>query len=299
MIAYTLIRWDDDLEQLWVVNVDGRNQRMVVNRIRDHLAVSHFASQYLADSLSPVGWTADNSKIILSTISSSQWLCPQSHADIGWPTICLNWEYPNPERPNFDLTQETLPQKKMWQYELSTGTFNRFPVWEGALAPNLVQIAYGTSERMLLPNEACSIFGCTTAIPPFTITIRNLHTGSSTRVLESYSSRLQTPVWSPDGGKIAFLKIPFDPSYINHYRQVPFPTIPSDPHGIYILDLATGKASLVTDIPDRQHAEVLAWLPDDRILYYYDDMLVTVRPDSTEQIVIDQKDSFIYLGVLE
>lgn len=96
-------------------------------------------------------------------------------------------------------------------------------VWKGALAPEYVRIAYTTSRHTSIPTEECLAFGCNQPIPPFSLRVTNLFNGSTTTVWESYSHKFMTPVWSPDGTKIAFSRVLNNPYDVNPYRQVPFP----------------------------------------------------------------------------
>jgi dipeptidyl aminopeptidase/acylaminoacyl peptidase len=294
LIAYSLIYWKLDKEQLWIVNPDGSDNRMVVDRIRDHITMPPIAGQRENFSISPVGWSWDNARFYLTINIQYMWLCPQSQGDLGWPTICMTCGYLTCEPEVFD--EGVLPLETLWEYEIATDTFKEITAWKGALASDFYRIAYSSAHHTSIPTEECLIFGCKVPIPPFSITITNLITGATRTVLDNFTSSFHTPVWSPDGRKIAFASRSYDPSLINQFREVPFNAGNPDDDGIYILDLGSHE---VHKIVNSQDSEVLDWLPDDMIVFSDANGLAIIRADGTDQKTIDAIRVQSYFGLLD
>jgi WD40 repeat protein len=294
LIVYSLVYWRKDKEQLWIVNIDGSDNRLLVDRIRDHITMPPIAGQRENFGLSPVGWSRGNAKVFLSINIHFMWLCPQSKGDLGWPTICKECDYLGCELEEID---EGMPPKEtIWEYDLRTGEFREVPVWKGILAPDLLRIANVSAQHASISIEGCSPFGCEVAIPPFSITVTDLITGSTRAVMESYTSTIDHIVWSPDGRKIAFSLRAYDPSYINQFREVPFPAGNRDDEGIYILDLVTRKVRRVVPGLARH---VHAWMPDDTIVYHSEGLFASIRADGTKMVVIDIRAHPYFFGLLD
>jgi Tol biopolymer transport system component len=114
--------------------------------------------------------------------------------------------------------------------------------------------------------------------------------------LDNFTSSFHTPVWSPDGRKIAFASRSYDPSLINQFREVPFNAGNPDDDGIYILDLGSHE---VHKIVNSQDSEVLDWLPDDMIVFSDANGLAIIRADGTDQKTIDAIRVQSYFGLLD
>lgn len=111
---------------------------------------------------------------------------------------------------------------------------------------------------------------------PEGIYVLNLENGESGLLFAAHEAR--SPIWSPDGGKIAF--------YVKTqgYRRGMFGRIePEDFFNIIVLDLATGKTSNPPDQP--KHSFSPSWSPDgNRLVFKGDSGLYLASNDAVARI---------------
>lgn len=162
LIAYSTHGFPpDEVHQLWIANADGSDNRLLADE------TGRFITDPGPFRLVPIEWSADNSKIYLTTNTDSE----------GTPV-------------------------GLYVADLVTGKITKAPtpqvtLWDMSFSADRSLIAYTTSQW--IPTEAFPL-----EAPPYTINSTNLLTGETIVHLSSDVDRYQQPVWSSDGSKIAF-----------------------------------------------------------------------------------------------
>lgn len=162
MVAYAVHGWSTDVHQLWIVNTDASNNRLLVNE------TSRFITDPGPFRLVPIAWSADNSKIYLTTNTDSE------ATPVGMYVADL---------ATGEITKAKTPQVTLWGLSFSA---------------DRSKIAYTTFQWV--PTED----GLPGAGPPFTLNATNIESGQTTVLLSDETDRYARPIWSPDGTKLAF-----------------------------------------------------------------------------------------------
>jgi len=162
LIAYSSHGYSpEEVHQLWVVNADGSENRLLTNK------TGRFITNPGPFRLAPIEWSADNSKIYLTTNTDSE------ATPVGLYVADL---------ATGEITTAPTPQVTLWGLSFSA---------------DRSRIAYTTFQwipTVAFPDEG----------PPFTLNSTNLLTGETTVHLTSDVDHYERPVWSSDGRKIAF-----------------------------------------------------------------------------------------------
>lgn len=208
-----------------------------------------FISEQGPFRLAPIAWSKDNSKIYLHTTTDSE-ATPRGLyvADLATAKI------QKAKTPNITL-------------------------WGLAFSPNRTKIAYTTFEWKDVPDSFPE------SGPPFTISITDLNTGVTEKVLESQADQYSNPVWSPDSKKLLY--------------KVAREFIEGSDAGIFIVDIGSKKTSTAVPSTKNTRMRPWAWLSNERIVYTEETYtsgqiqnkvttyLFTVKTDGTDKQRVD------------
>jgi Tol biopolymer transport system component len=254
-IAYSLVHGfgNEGNQQVWTIDADSSENTLVADN----------TGQFITDPgpfrLVPVAWSADKSKIYMTTTTDSE------ATPVG-----------------------------MYVADVATGNIEKaltpqVTLWDLAFSPDRTMVAYRTFQW--LPVEG----SMPEAGPPFTLQVTDLATGGTRVLQESDTLEYYHPVWSPDGGHIA---------YSARSAQ------PAEEIGLFTLDLATGIATRLVPGSQGRQLRPWAWLGADRLVYseaggaseYGGDpamTLHTIKTDGSEQHVVETAGAMFVLGTLD
>ena len=250
-IAYALIT---ESGQLWTINSDGTDNKLVIDRTKDYLEAS---SRF---RLAPVAWSQDKTKVYMQTTSDSE------ATPIG--IYVANLLTGKIEKAN-------TPQVTLWGLSFS---------------PDRTKVAYTTFEWKDVPDSR--------PIPgaPFTISITDLTTGETTKILQSQMDQFDHPVWSNDGSKLAY--------------KILGKSVEGGDQGIYFVDINSKSSKLVIIGAQNSSLKDWDWLSDSKLVYSEESYttgvipnkvtsyLFTINIDGTDKQKVDSAREITVFGTL-
>ncbi|MFH1750041.1 MAG: hypothetical protein ABH837_04100 [bacterium] len=258
-IAYSLLvqntgNYSTDTEQLWVINSDGTENKLVIDKTRDYLGSN---SRF---RLVPVAWSQDETEIYLQTTSDSE------ATPIGMYVANLL---------TGKIEKANTPQVTLWGLSFS---------------PDRTKIAYTTYGWKDVPDNRPEPGA------PFTISVTDLSTGATIKILESNTDQFDHPVWSNDGLKLAY--------------KVLGKSVEGGDQGIYVVDVNSRSAKLVTAGTRNARLRAWSWLSGSKLIYSEESYttgevpnkvtsyLFTINLDGTDKQKIDSAREITVFGAL-
>lgn len=212
-IAYSLLNWSSN---------NSTEQLWTINVDgSDNKLVIDDTGRFIVEQgpfrLAPIAWSKDNTKIYLHTTTDSE-ATPRGLyvADLATTKI------QKAKTPNITL-------------------------WGLSFSPDRTKVAYTTFEWKDVPDSFPE------SGPPFTISVTDLNTGVTEKILESQADEYSNPVWSPDGRKILY--------------RIARGFVEGGDAGIFVVDIRSKK--ITTTVPSTKNTRMRpwAWLSNERIVY--------------------------------
>ena len=258
-IAYSLLvrntgNYFTDTEQLWVINFDGTENKLVIDKTRDYLGNN---SRF---RLAPVAWSQDKTKIYLQTTSDSE------ATPIGMYVANLS---------TGKIEKANTPQVTLWGLSFSS---------------DRTKIVYTTFEWKDIPESRPE------PSSPFTISVTDLKTGETTKILESNTDQFDHPIWSGDGSKLAY--------------KILGKSVEGGDQGIYVVDINSKSTKLVTTGARNSRLKAWNWLSESKLIYSEESYttgevpnkvtsyLFTINSDGTGKQKIDSAREITVFGTL-
>lgn len=258
-IAYSLLirntgNYFTDTEQLWIINSDGTENKLIFDKTRDYLGNN---SRF---RLAPVAWSQDKTKVYLQTTSDSE------ATPIGMYVA--------------NLTTGKIEKAKTPQITL----------WGLSFSPDRKKIAYTTFEWKDVPNSRPE------PGTPVTISITDLSTGGTTKILESQVDQFDHPIWLSDSLKLAY--------------KVLGKSVEGGDQGIYVVDINSKSSKLVTTGTRNSRLKAWNWLSESKLIYSEESYttgevpnkvtsyLFTINIDGTDKQKIDTAREIAVFGTL-
>lgn len=244
-IAYSLLNWSGG---------NSTEQLWTINADgSENKLVIDDTGRFIAEQgpfrLAPIAWSKDNSKIYLHTTTDSE-ATPRGLYVADPATAKIQ----KAKTPNITL-------------------------WGLAFSPDRTKIAYTTFEWKYVPDSFPE------SGSPFTISITDLNTGVTEKVLESQTDHYSNSVWSPDSKKLLY--------------KVERKFVEGGDAGIFIVDIGSKKTSIVVPSTKNTRMRPWAWLSNERIVYTEETYtsgqiqnkvttyLFTVKTDGTDKQRVD------------
>ncbi len=256
-IAYSLYFGGSRSAQLWTMNADGTDNKMVI----DDTGI------YIVEEgpfrLVPLAWSKDKTKVYMVTTTDSE----------ATPTGMYI----------ADLATAKIQKAKTPNVTL----------WHASLSPDRKKVVYTTFEWKYVPDSSIPEPG-----PPYSISVTDLETGATEKILESQVDGYYAPVWSPDGKKIMYTTSKKE-DYIGGGIS------------ISVVDVNTKKSNvIVTRTRDNSRVKSWAWLSNDRVIYTEESYttgevenkvetyLFTIKVDGTDKQIVDLAKDIVVFGSL-
>lgn len=195
-----------------------------------------------------------------------------------------------------DMTTDSeATPKGMYVADLSAKTIKKVNMpdvrlWGVAFSPDKTKIAYSTFEWKEVEDSF------PTSTPPYTLSVTELSTGKTEKILESQTESYGRPVWSPDGKTLLY--------------TVQRDLADGGDRGILNIDVATKETSIVVPHTENTRMFPWAWLSDDRIVYSEEkytsgefpekvtSYLFTIKTDFSDKQLIDSGWDIIVVDTL-
>lgn len=222
-------------------------------------------AQYIVEKgpfrLAPVAWSADKTKVYMMTTTDSE-ATPQG------------------------MYVADLVTKKIQKVKTPNVT-----LWNVSFSPDRTKIAYRTFEWEDVPDAFAN------PVAPFTMSVTDLSTGATEKILESGIERYADPVWSPDGTKIMY--------------KIAGEFFDGGDAAIMIVDISTKKSIVVVPSTKTTKMTPWTWLSNDRVVYTEETYtagqipnkvttyLFTVKSDGTDKQRIDSARDIMVFNRLE
>lgn len=208
--------------------------------------------------LAPVAWSYDNTKIYMQTTSDSE------ATPVGMYVANLL---------TGKIEKANTPQITLWGLSFS---------------PDKTNIAYTTFAWKDIPDNRPQ------PGPPFTLSVMDINTGVTKKILESQTDQFNHPVWSSDGSKIAVGK-----------------TVDGIDQEIYVVDINSKSMKLIATGTRSGRLNAWSWLSDTKLIYTEESYttgvvptqvtsyLFTINIDGTDKQKIDSARNIVVLGALQ
>ncbi len=256
-IAYSLLNWG---------NNNFTEQLWIMNADgTDNKMVIDDTGKYIVEQgpfrLAPVAWSKDKSKVYMITTTDSE-ATPRGMyvADLATAKI------QKAKTPNITL-------------------------WGLSFSPDRTKIAYTTFEWKDVPDSFPE------AGPPFSISVTDLSTGVTEKILESQADRYSDPVWSPDSKKIMY--------------KIAREFVEGGDAAILVVDTNTKKTNVVVPSTKNTRMRPWAWFSNNRVIYTEESYttgqiqnkvttyLFTIKIDGTDKQSIDSARDMIVFDSLK